>query len=73
MAGRVIWSLGKMYISSNWILAKALRMALSMVRGREGLDRAKGWDSSHSQASSHHCRPWELLVCPGVGVASLRM
>lgn len=31
-----------MYISSNWILAKALRTALSVAKGGEGLDREKG-------------------------------
>lgn len=33
----VVWNPGKMYISSNWILAKALRTALSAVKGGEGL------------------------------------
>lgn len=36
MAERVIWSQEKMYISSNWILAKALKTVLSMVREQGG-------------------------------------
>lgn len=76
MAERVIWSQGKMYISSNWILAKALRTVLSMVR--EGLDRAKrvipaavkrtAASVGHGLGDSLHT---ELLVCPGASLASL--
>ena len=42
MAKRVVWSQGKMYISSNLILPKALRTVLSMVRelGGAGLSQA---------------------------------
>lgn len=31
-----------MYISSNWILAKAGRTVLSVVKEQGGLDKAKG-------------------------------
>lgn len=52
MAERAIRSQEKMYISSNWILAKALRTVLSMVREWEALGRAWRWDSSHSPESN---------------------
>ena len=47
-----------MYISSNWILAKALRTVLSMVRAQGGAGRSQVvCDSSHSQESSSHEGP----------------
>lgn len=49
MAERVIWSQGKMYISSNWILAKAFRTVLCMGREWSGAAKPWGCDSSHSQ------------------------
>lgn len=46
-----------MYISSNWILAKALRTVLSMVRELGGAGLSRRCDPSHRQESSSQRRP----------------
>lgn len=79
MAERVVWSQGKMYISSNWILAKALRTVLSMVRelGGAGLSQAGVIPATGKRAAASAglklgvSRDTELLVCPGVSGACL--